>query len=147
MVKAAKPEVLVPADAADMADQFRSFTDGALEQSREIYAKAKTSVEEAQKSIEATMGKVQAANTEFGLTAIAAIRKATDSNLSHLEKLMGVKSFSNFVELQTAFFREQAEMAVEQSKVLQDAAQKAAGEVVEPVKAAYEKAVKDIKIA
>ena len=144
---AAKTDIVLPADATEMADQFRSIAEETLEKSREAYEKARTSVEEAQKSVEETMSKLQAANTEFGMKAISTIRKATESNLSHLEKLMGVNSFSTFVELQTAFVREQAEMAVEQSKVLQEAAQKAATDASAPVKAAIEKAAKDFKIA
>ena len=90
MGKTAQPEVFIPADAADMADQFRAFADTALEQSRDAYAKAKTSVEEAQKAIETSFSKMQAANAAFGLKAIGAMRKSTDANLTHMEKLMGV---------------------------------------------------------
>jgi phasin len=147
MVKAVKTETVLPADAAEMADQFRAYSESALEQSRDAYAKMKSSVDDAQKAIEATVEKVQSANAELGLKAIAAVRKSTDASLSHLEKLMGVKSFSALVELQTSYFREQAEMAVAESKVLQEAAQKAVTEVTAPAKAAYEKAAKDLKIA
>jgi phasin len=147
MVKAVKPEALVPADAAEMADQFRAYAENALEQSREAYAKVKGSMDDAQKTVEVTFEKVQAANTDLGLKAIAAVRKSTEATLSHMEQLMAVKSVAAFVELQTAFFRKQAELAVEQSKLLQDAATKAATDVAAPAKAAYEKAAKDLKVA
>lgn len=147
MVKAVKPEALVPADAAEMADQFRAYAENAIEQSKEAYSKVKVSVEDAQKAVEATISKVQSANADLGLKAIAAVRKSTEASLSHMEKLLGVKSFASLVELQTAFVRQQAELVVEQSKLLQDAAQKAATEVSAPAKAAYEKVAKELKVA
>ncbi|MCU0830800.1 MAG: phasin family protein [Rhizobiaceae bacterium] len=147
MVKAVKTEAFMPADAAEMADQFRNYAEQALDQSRDAYAKMKVSMEDAQKAIEATVEKVQSANADLGLKAIAAIRKSTDASLTHMEKLMGVKSFSAFVELQTSFLREQTELAVSQSKLLQEAAQKTVTEVTAPAKAAYEKVAKELKVA
>jgi phasin len=147
MVKSVKSETLIPVDATEMADQFRAYAETAVEQSRDAYAKLKVSMEDAQKTVETTFEKVQAANSDFGLKTIAAVRKSTDASLSHMEKLMGVKSFATFVELQTAFIRQQAELVVEQSKLLQDAAQKVATDVSAPAKAAYEKVAKELKVA
>jgi phasin len=147
MVKVVKAEALIPADAAEMADQFRAYAENALAQSKDAYAKMKGAADDAQKALEATMAKAQAANTDFGLKAVAAVRKSTESSLTHVEKLFAVKTFADFVELQTAFVREQVELAVEQSKLMQDAAQKAATDVSAPVKAAYDKAAKELKVA
>jgi phasin len=146
MVKAVKTEALIPADATEMADQIRNMAENAVEQSRDAYAKMKESIEGAQKTAEVTFEKVQAAQTDFGMKTIAVVRKTTDAGLNHMEALMGVKSIAALVELQTAFVRQQAELVVEQSKLLQEAAQKAATEVAAPAKAAFEKAAKELKI-
>ena len=48
---------------------------------------------------------------------------------------------SEFFELQTSFFRKQAELAVEQAKSMQEATQKVAENVTKPGKDAAEKAM------
>jgi phasin family protein len=67
--------------------------------------------------------------------------------LSHFEALIGAKSLSEVVELQTAFLRKQVEMTVEQAKDFQTVASKAAEDVSKPIKTAFEKAMKEVKIA
>ena len=58
---------------------------------------------------------------KLSLKAISALRANTEAGLSHMEALVGVKSVSDFVELQTSFFRKQAELFTAQAKDLQDA--------------------------
>ncbi|TIX94310.1 MAG: phasin, partial [Mesorhizobium sp.] len=70
-----------------------------------------------------------------------------DAGFSHLEALIGAKSLSEVVELQTSFLRKRAELAVEQAKEFQAVASKAAEDVAKPIKTAFEKALKDIKAA
>ena len=75
------------------------------------------------------------------------MRVNTDNSLSHLEELLGVKSFSEVIELQTAFVRKQLELGVDQAKSLQDASRKVAEDVAKPGKSAVDKAVKEFKAA
>ena len=107
-------------------DQFKAYAETAAEQGRDAFAKAKTQLEDVQKTAEVNFEKMQAANNDFGLKAISAVRKSTELSLSHMESLFGVKSFAAFVELQTSFVRKQAELMVEQTKMVQDVAAKAA---------------------
>jgi hypothetical protein len=127
MVKTTKIESAV--DVAAVADQFKAYTETAVEQGRDAFAKAKTQLEDVQKSAEVNFDKMQAANNDFGMKAISAVRKSTELSLSHMESLFGVKSFAAFVELQTSFVRKQAELMVEQTKMVQDAAAKAVTEL------------------
>jgi hypothetical protein len=117
-----------PVDMKAMTDQFKAYAETAAEQGRDAFAKAKTQLEDAQKAAEVNFDKMQASGNEFGLKAISAVRKSTELSLSHMESLFSVKSFAAFVELQTSFVRKQAEMMVEQTKMVQDAASKAATE-------------------
>ncbi|MGL4405272.1 MAG: phasin family protein [Notoacmeibacter sp.] len=127
MAKAAKIET--PVDMNAVTDQFKAYAETAVEQGRDVFAKAKTQIEEVQKAAEVNFDKMQASGNEFGLKAISAVRQSTEMSLSHMESLFAVKSFAAFVELQTSFVRKQAELMVEQTKMVQDAAAKAASEL------------------
>ena len=83
----------------------------------------------------------------FGMAAIGMVRSNTESSLAHLEAMLGVKSVSELFELQTAFLRKQAEVAVEQAKTLSETSKKVAEEVAKPGKAAAEKAMSSFKLS
>jgi phasin len=134
-------------DAGKATDQIREFAEKGVEQSKEAYAKMKASAEETQKALETTFETAKSAGTELSLKAIAALRANADANFSHLEALVAVKSLSELVELQTAFVRKRVEMTVEQTKELQSLTTKTATEVSKPVKDAFEKAFKELKVA
>ena len=134
-------------DAAKTVDQFRALAEKGVEQSREAYAKLKAGAEDAQKTIETTFETAKAAGTDLSLKAIAVFRANAETDLSHLEALVGVKSLSEFIELQTSYLRKRFELAVQQTKEMQGAGTKAAEEIAKPVKGAFEKAFKGIKAA
>lgn len=127
MTKTAKVQLPVDLNAAN--DQFKAYAETAVEQGRDAFAQAKTQMEAAQKAAEVNFDKIQASSNEFGLKAISAVRKSTEMSLSHMESLFAVKSFAAFVELQTSFVRKQAELMVEQTQMVQEAATKAATEL------------------
>lgn len=134
-------------DTSKATDQLRSFAEKSVEQSKEAYDKLKTGAEEAQKAVESTFETARSAGAELSLKTISALRANAEANFSHLEALVGVKSLSEFVELQTAFLRKRVEMTVEQTKELQGLTSKAATDVSKPVKDAFEKAFKELKVA
>lgn len=134
-------------DAAPFADQFRTFAEQGLAKSKEAYETMKTSVEDAQKTVETTMETAQAQSSKVSLAAINAMRANTEASFSHLEKLIGVKSLAEAFEIQSAFVRKQAEMAVDQAKEMQTVSKEAVDALSAPVKAATEKAMASIKAA
>jgi phasin len=134
-------------DASKATDQLRSFAEKGVEQSKEAYEKLKVGAEETQKALESTFETAKSVGSELSLKTIAAMRANAEANFSHLEALVGVKSLSEFVELQTAFLRKRVEMTVEQTKELQSLTTKAATEVSKPVKDAFEKTFKELKVA
>ena len=134
-------------DASKATDQVRAFAEKGLEQSKEVYAKVKTGAEEAQKALESTYETAKSVGSDLSLKTIAALRTNTEAGFSHLEALVGAKSLSEVVELQTAFVRKSVELAVEQAKELQTVTTKAAEDVSKPLKAVFEKAVKELKVA
>lgn len=132
-------------DPARLTQSWREFAEQSTTHSHDAYGKMKTAAEEASRTVESTIHSAQAGSMEFGLKAIDALRTNTEMSLSHMEQLIGAKSFSEVMELQTAFVRKQAEFTVEQVKVMQDAAQKVAGEVSRPGRQAAEKAMDAFK--
>jgi len=134
-------------DPSKLADNIRDFTEKGAEQSRDAFARLKTATEDAAKTVETTVETAHAGSVELGLKAIGALRAHTESSLSHMEALLGVKSVSEFVELQTAFLRKQVEATAEQAKTMQEATRKLAESVVKPGKEAAEKAFAALKVA
>jgi hypothetical protein len=134
-------------DGAPFADQFRTFAEEGMAKSKEAYDKMKSSVEEAQKTIENTMETAQAQNSKLSLDRDQRDARQHRSRLLSLEKLLGVKTLAEAIEVQSAFMRKQAEMAVDQAKEMQAVSQEAFEALSAPAKAATEKAMASIKAA
>jgi phasin len=134
-------------DPSKFSESFRDFTEKGAQQSKEAYSKMKTAGEEAGKTLEATVQTAQAGSVELGLKAIDALRTNAENSLSHMEALLGVKSVSEFVELQTSFFRKQAELTVEQAKSMQETSKQVAEKLAKPSKEAAEKVMASFKVA
>jgi phasin len=134
-------------DASKATDQIRAFAEKGVEQSKEAYTKLKNGAEETQKVLESTYETAKTVSNDLSLKTIAILRTNAEANFSHLEALIGAKSLSEVVELQTAFLRKRVELAVEQAKEFQTVASKAVEDVSKPVKTAFEKAFKDAKAA
>lgn len=132
-------------DPSKISESFRDFAEKGAAQTKEAYAKMKEAAEDATKTVEATLESAQAGSVELGLKAIDALRSNAENSLSHMEALLGVKSVAELFELQTAFLRKQAEVAVEQAKSLQETSKKVAEKVSAPGKSAAEKAMKSFK--
>ncbi|MEO9612220.1 MAG: phasin [Nitratireductor sp.] len=134
-------------DAEKATDQLRSFAEKSLEQSKDAYAKFKAGAEDAQKTLETSFETMKQAGDEVSLKAVAAMRANAEAGFGHLEALIGAKTISEFVELQTGFVRKNVEMLVDQAKDMQAVSSKAAEDIAKPVKTAFEKTMKDIKAA
>ena len=134
-------------DAAKVTESFREFAEKGATQSKEAYAKLKTGAEETQKALEASFETAKAVSSDLSLKTISALRANAEADFSYLEALVGAKSVSDVVELQTGFLRRRVEMGVEQAKDFQASATKAAEDLVKPIKTVFEKAVKELKVA
>lgn len=148
MSKTAKDTIEFPSfDASKATEQLRDFTEKGMEQTKEVYSKLKSGAEDAQKTFESTYETARATGADLSLKTISAMRANADAAFSHLEALVGVKSVSEFIELQTAWMRKSVEMGVEQAKDIQAASTKAAEDVAKPIKTAFEKTMKELKVA
>ena len=134
-------------DASKATDQFRAIAEKGVEQSKEAYDKIKTNAEEAQKAMESSFETAKAVSGDLSLKTISALRANTEAGFSHLEALVAAKSISEVIELQTSFLRKRVEMTVEQAKEMQAVSTRAAEEISKQVKAVFEKALKELKVA
>ena len=130
---------------AEMLDQFRTLAEENLSKSKATFEKAKAAFDEVQKEAEAGLHSAQEHSAKISLAAIDTMRANTESTFSHLEKLVGVKSVAELIELQTAFVREQAEKTADAAKTMQGLYQKAGEDMTAPAKAAAEKAMGALK--
>ncbi|MEO3998166.1 phasin [Mesorhizobium sp. CAU 1732] len=134
-------------DAEKATDQFRAFAEKGVEQSKEAYSRIKTGAETTQKAMESTFENAKTVGSEMTLKSIAAMRANAEASFSHIEALVGVKSLSEFFELQTSFLRKSVETAVEQAKDFQAASTKAAEDVSKPMKDVFQTSIKELKVA
>ncbi len=134
-------------DASKATDQFRAFAEKGVEQSKEAYTKIKSGAEDTQKALESTFETAKTVGSDLSLKTIATLRTNAETGFAHLEALVGAKSLSELIELQTSFLRKGVETAVEQAKEFQAVSSKAATDVTKPIKDVFEKTFKDFKVA
>lgn len=130
---------------AEVLEQFRTLAEDGMSKSKDAFEQAKAAFDEMQKDAEAGLHTAQEHSAKISLAAIDTMRANTESTLSHLEKMVSVKSVAELIELQTAFVREQAEKTVDAAKNMQGLYQKAGEDMSAPAKAAAEKAMGALK--
>ena len=130
---------------AEFLEQFRQMAEDGLSKSKDAMEKARTAFEDLQKEAETGLHTAQEHTSKISLAAIDTLRANSESTFAHLEKLVGVKSVAEVIELQTAFIRDQSEKAVDVAKNMQSLYQKAGEDMAAPAKAAAEKALGALK--
>ena len=130
---------------AEMLDRFRKLAEENMVKSKAALEKAKAAFDDVQQEAEAGLHSAQEHSSKISLAAIDTMRANTESAFNHLEKMVGIKSVAEMIELQTAFVREQTEKAVDTAKTMQALYQKAGEDMTAPAKAAAEKAMGAIK--
>lgn len=127
-------------DFAKMNETFRDFAEKGAVQQEEFFGKFQTAAEEAKVSAEETLAVVRGAGDELSAKAMENAKTNTEAGTAFLEKMMGVKSFSEALELQGAFFRSQFDVVSAQVKDATELTTKASEKAIAPAKAAFEKA-------
>ena len=123
---------------------FREFAEKGVAQTKEAYEKAKAVAEENTEMLETVYTTATEGSTEYGLKLIEIARYNTNAAFTFVEKLFGVKSPSELIEVATAHSRMQFETLTAQGKELAGLAQKVATETAEPIKSGVEKAMKKV---
>jgi phasin len=121
---------------------FRDMAEKSLSQAKDSYEKIKSAAEEATGVLEDTYATASKGATDYTLKLIEMARENSNSTFDFAVELLGVKTFSDFVELSSAHARKQFEAMSEQTKELATLAQKVATEAAEPLKEGMSKAAK-----
>ena len=122
----------------------RDFAEKGVAQAKDAYTKFKLAADETSDLIEGTYSTASKGVTALGQKALETARANTNASFDHALSLLGVKTLSDAIELNTAFLRKQTETATAQAKELGEIAQKVATETFAPVKAQVEKSFKSV---
>ena len=128
----------------EIPSAFREYAEKGVAQTKDAYEKIKAVAEQNTAMLETVYSTASKGSTEYGLKVIEVARTNTNTYFDFVEKLFGVKSPSELVELTTAHSRTQFETATAQGKELAALAQKVATETAEPIKSGVEKAMKKV---
>ncbi|WP_298820966.1 phasin [uncultured Roseibium sp.] len=125
---------------------FREATEKGIENAREAYAKVKTAAEDATDLMEDTFETSRQGVVEFNHKAVDAAKANTDAAFTFVKDIMSAKTVAEAIELQSSFARQQFDAMSAQTKEMQDLATKLGTDVSAPVKEAFEKSFKELKV-
>jgi phasin len=121
---------------ARFQEQSRDMTEKGLAQVKAQYEQARKAAETATTALEETFAVAGKGAETFNTKAVEAIKTNMNAAFDLWSALLGVKSLSAAVELQTAHARKQFEVLQAQSKDMAEVVQKVANDVAQPMKAA-----------
>jgi phasin len=127
MPKFDMPKMEVPA-------AFREIAEKGLATAKGNYEKFKTAAEEATETLETTYATATKGCSGYGLKVIESARVNSNAAFDLFGELLSAKSYSEVVELSTAYMRSQYDTVSAQTKDLAECAQKVATETAEPIK-------------
>lgn len=113
---------------------FREIAEKGIAQAKENYEKVKSAAEQATDVLEETYSTASKGCASYGLKLVETTRANSDAAFDLMSELMTAKSYSQVVELSSAYLRKQFDALVAQAKELSEHAQKVATETAEPIK-------------
>lgn len=124
------PKMEVPA-------AFREIAEKGIAQAKDNYEKMKSAAEEATEMLEDTYATASKGASGYGLKLMESARVNSNAAFDLFGELLTAKSYSEVVELSTAYMRSQFDTMSAQAKELADHAQKVAAETAEPIKESF----------
>ena len=121
---------------------YREFAEKGISQAKENYEKFKAAAEEATDVLEGTYANASKGAATYGLKVIETARANTNAAFDLVGELMSAKSYSDVLEISTAYLHKQFDTLTAQSKDLAACAQKVATETAEPLKEGFASAMK-----
>jgi phasin len=113
---------------------FREIAEKGIAQAKENYEKVKSAAEQATDVLEETYSTASKGCASHGLKLVETTRANSDAAFDLMSELMTAKSYSEVVELSSAYLRKQFDALVAQAKELSEHAQKVATDTAEPIK-------------
>src|SRR5664280_3418647 len=130
MPKFDMPKMEVPA-------AFREIAEKGVTQAKANYEKMKVAAEDATEVLEETYATASKGCSDYGLKLVETAKANSNAAFDLFGELLTAKSYSEVVELYTAYVRAQFDTVSAQAKELADHAQKVATETVEPIKESF----------
>ena len=127
----------------EMPEAFREMTEKGVAHAKDTYEKAQAAAGQATDLLKSTYATAAKCATDYNLKVLEIARTNTSTSFDYAQKLLGVKSLSEFVDLSTAHARKQCEAMTAQTKELAEIAQRATTEIAEPLKTSMTKAFND----
>jgi phasin len=121
------PKIEVPA-------AFREIAEKGVAQAKQNYEKMKSTAEDATAVLEETYTTASKGCSDYGLKLVESAKANSNAAFDLFGEMLTAKSYSEVVELYTAYVRAQFDTVSAQAKDLADHAQKVATETVAPVK-------------
>jgi len=125
---------------ADATQAFRATAEKGSAQAKEAFEKISGATAEATDLIKSSYSTAVKGAQDYNTKLIEFAQANTQAALDFVQKLSGVKSPSDFIELSTDHSRKQFESLAEQTKELAALAQKVTLATVEPLKTGVTKA-------
>jgi len=132
MPKFEMPKFEIP--TMEVPPAFREVAEKSISQAKENYEKFKSAAEQATDVLEETYATASKGYSGYGLKVIETARANSNAAFDLYGELLSAKSYSEVVELTTAYMRTQFETVTAQTKELSEHAQKVATETAEPIK-------------
>jgi phasin len=123
----------------EVPEQMRAFAEKGVSQARENYAKFKDAAESQNGAIEAMFTSASKGISEYTAKVMEFMKANTSAHLDFAQRLFGLKSPAEALELWTNHSRKQLETFQAQAKELAEIGQRIANETVEPIKASASK--------
>ncbi|HEX5509611.1 MAG TPA: phasin [Pseudolabrys sp.] len=124
----------------EMPAAFREIAEKGIAHAKENYEKMKSIAEDATDRLEDTYATASKGYSDYGLKLIEHGRTNSNAAFDLFGELLTAKSFSEVVELSTAYWREQFDTVTAQCKELSEHAQRIAAETAEPLKEGFSSA-------
>ena len=120
------------AAAAEVPAPVREIAEKSVQQAKDGYARWKAAAEETSDALEDAYATSTKGYKELSRKSVELARSNVNAQFDFLQALIGAKSVSQALELQTSFARQQFEVLSGQAKELSSLAQKTATDGVKP---------------
>ena len=128
-----------PRPAANVAQQLRDTTDTGAERSREVFETIGATATDAAEVMKNCCSTALKGMQDYNNKVVEFTQANTKSYVEFVQKLAGVKSPSEFIEISTKHGRYQLETVADQAKQLAELAQKVTLATAEPLKTGFAK--------
>ena len=135
-----------PTPSYEVPTAVREFAEKSVSQARDAYDKLKSAADEATTLVGETIETARERTFAIGLKAVDAAKTNSDASFSFARELLGAKTMSDVIEMQSAFARKQFDAFSSQFKEFQALTEKLVTETTKPVSAKVEKTFKDFKV-